>query len=91
MTARIAGGATMTVTLNLTPETERRLREKAARSGQTLEGYLEGLVREAAGTAPAPLPADEWATQFRAWVASHRWLPVQADDSREGIYEGRGE
>jgi hypothetical protein len=81
----------MTVTLTLPPETERRLREKAARNGQTLEGYLEALVREAAGAAPAALPAEEWAAQFRAWVASHRPLPALADDSRESIYEGRGE
>ena len=81
----------MTVTLNLPADTERRLREKAARSGQTLEGYLEALAREAAGPAPATLPAEEWATQFRAWVASPRPLPAPADDSRESIYEGRGE
>jgi hypothetical protein len=30
----------MAVTLNLPPETEKYLREKAARSGQTLEDYL---------------------------------------------------
>jgi plasmid stability protein len=79
----------MPVTLNLPPETERRLREKAARSGQTLEGYLEALAREAA--APAALSPEEWAAQFRAWVASHQRLPALADDSRESIYEGRGE
>jgi hypothetical protein len=81
----------MTVTLNLPPETALRLREKAARNGQTLEGYLESLAREAAASAPAPLSAEEWSTQFRAWVASHQKLPVLADDSRENIYEGRGE
>ena len=81
----------MTVTLNLSPETERRLREKAARSGQTLEGYLEALAQGAAAATPAVLSPDEWAAQFRAWVASHRPLPALADDSRDSIYEGRGE
>jgi uncharacterized protein (DUF1778 family) len=39
----------MTVTLNLAPEIEQRLREKAARNGQTLEAYLERVaVRVAA-------------------------------------------
>ena len=81
----------MTVTLNLTPETERRLREKAARSGQTLEGYLEALARGAVAATPAALSPEEWASQLRAWVASHKPLPVLADDGRESIYEGRGE
>jgi hypothetical protein len=34
----------MTVTLNLTPETERWLRAQAAQSGQTLEAYVQQLV-----------------------------------------------
>lgn len=34
----------MSVTLNLTPETERRLNEKAARTGLTLELYLQQLA-----------------------------------------------
>jgi hypothetical protein len=34
----------MTITLNLSPEAERCLREKAAQSGQTLEDYLQQLV-----------------------------------------------
>jgi hypothetical protein len=80
----------MSVILNLSPETEGRLREKAARSGQTLEEYLESLAREAAAT-PAALPPDEWAAQLRAWVASHQSRPAPADDGRDSIYEGRGE
>ncbi len=38
----------MSVTLHLTPETERRLREEAVRRGQTLEAYLEQIVEEQA-------------------------------------------
>jgi hypothetical protein len=34
----------MTVTLNLAPEIERSLREKAAQSGLTLEAYVQRLV-----------------------------------------------
>lgn len=45
----------MTVTLNLAPETERRLKEKAARTGLTLEAYLQQLAeREALDGAGAP-------------------------------------
>jgi hypothetical protein len=40
----------MTVTLTLTPETEQRLRERAARNGLTLEAYLQQLAeRDAFG------------------------------------------
>jgi hypothetical protein len=81
----------MSVTLDLPPETERTLRAKAAQSGQTLEEYLEALASAAISTRPAALSADDWVVQFRAWVASHERLPVLADDSRESIYEGRGE
>jgi hypothetical protein len=34
----------MTITLNLSPETERRLRARAAQSGQSLESYLQYLA-----------------------------------------------
>jgi hypothetical protein len=45
----------MTVTLNLTQETESRLKEKAARSGLTLEAYLQRLAeREAFNGDGAP-------------------------------------
>jgi len=35
--------------------------------------------------------ATEWCERFQAWVADHRSLPHEADDSRESIYAGRGE
>ena len=44
----------MTVTLNLSAEAERHLREKAARHGQSLESYLEQLVETDAGVRAAP-------------------------------------
>ncbi len=84
----------MNVTLNLNPDTVRQLREKAARSGQTLEAYLEGIAADSAGGAndiPTDRPAEEWVVDFRAWAASHRSLPQLADDSRESIYADRGE
>jgi hypothetical protein len=49
----------MTVTLNLAPDTERRLRAKAAQLGQTLEGSLERLALEEAEPGNGPgQPAD---------------------------------
>jgi hypothetical protein len=37
----------MTITLNLAPETERKIHEHAAASGQTVEGFIRGLLEEA--------------------------------------------
>ena len=63
----------------------RRLREKAARQGQTLEAYLEQLALDSAGDA-ATTPA-EWVAAWRAWAAGHYSFPGVADDSRESIYD----
>jgi hypothetical protein len=82
----------MPITISLPPETEQKLREKAARTGQTLEAYLEQLAADsaAAGSA-AGLSHEAWDAQFRAWIASHQPLDTPADDSRDSIYDGRGE
>jgi hypothetical protein len=69
----------MSITINLAPETERKLREKAAQRGQTIEEYLSRLADESAASAPvapspsprpdrtpeAPIPPEilEWARQ----------------------------
>jgi hypothetical protein len=58
----------MPVILNLAPEVERTLAEKAARMGQTLAVYLEQLAeRDARGKngvgqagSPQPLSSEEW-------------------------------
>jgi hypothetical protein len=42
----------MTVTLNLSAETTRKLYEQAAEAGQTLEAYLEQLLERDTRTAP---------------------------------------
>jgi hypothetical protein len=40
---------------------------------------------------PTPMSSEQWIAELRAWIASHPRLPYEADDSRESIYEGRGE
>jgi hypothetical protein len=86
------------VTVELPPETERRLRERAARNGQSLETFLGQLAEQAAsveGSSASPpgekLTPEQWSAEWRAWAASHRALPGEVDDSRESIYAGRGE
>ncbi|MBI3757222.1 MAG: hypothetical protein HY267_04520 [Deltaproteobacteria bacterium] len=39
----------------------------------------------------ASMTSDEWSVMLRAWAASHPMGTAVADDSRESIYEGRGE
>ncbi|HEV7222806.1 MAG TPA: hypothetical protein VGN42_08900 [Pirellulales bacterium] len=84
----------MIVRINLSGETEQRLREIASREGQSLEAYLEQLaVASAAGSASsAPQRTrEESVAEWRAWVASHEHIRHVADDSRESIYGDRGE
>jgi hypothetical protein len=42
----------MTVTIDLSPDEERRLHERASQLGQDLTGYLQQLIREDLGVAP---------------------------------------
>jgi hypothetical protein len=91
-----------TLTIQLPRETEQKLREKASRSGKSLETYLQELAERAAreeaanGSVPTPqtqsvLTPEQRAAAWRAWVERQPVRPVIADDSRESIYEGRGE
>ena len=87
----------MTLHIALSPETEAQLRQRAAEAGkdpaefarEALEEKLAGSFHTAADE--APLPADQRVAELLRWVASHRPLEHDADDSRESIYEGRGE
>ena len=43
---------------------------------------------------PGPPPgetAEEWIARLRAWSEGHPKRDIEIDDSRETIYEGRGE
>jgi hypothetical protein len=91
-----------TVTIELAADTEQKLREQASRSGKSLETYVQELAERAtqdqaaAGPSATPsAPTEETPEQkvamWRAWVAKQPRRNVIADDSRESIYEGRGE
>ncbi len=83
----------MSITLHLAPDVEQRLREKAARGGQSVEEYILRLTGGVLPTesSPGPLTTEEWLAEFKTWVASHANWPTDIDDSRESIYGGRGE
>jgi hypothetical protein len=93
---RLNSRTIMAVTLNLSNETERRLRELATRAGLTLEGYLQSLAEREATIKDGPLAElmpKQWSAEWRAWANADRHLQagLVIDDSREGIYAGRGE
>ncbi len=54
----------------------------------TLRSNLVGSRTDAHSDAETP---DQWAGRLQAWVGSHPSRPVHIDDSREGVYAGRGE
>jgi hypothetical protein len=89
----------MTVTIDLPPETEVRLRQQAAAKGTKLEDFLSQLAQQWAfdGVSPATSESGQEKTpqqrvaEFLAWANSHSDITAVADDSRESIYEGRGE
>lgn len=73
------------------------LSPEAARTVQTLVDLLRAKDRigaaeqQTAVTPPSQLGRDVWLARWDEWVASHPPSEVVADDSRESIYEGRGE
>jgi hypothetical protein len=87
----------ITLTIQLPPEIEEKLRERAAQFGKPFETFLQEVAERAAKdeTAkvppPPPMSTEEWIAEWRAFVNSRPARPIIADDSRESIYEGRGE
>ncbi len=91
----------MTVTFSLPPETEAKLRDRSIATGKDLPTLVREAVEEklsaANGAKSTEMPYDRWSTEFTAWMSDvARRAPMYppgyvADDSRESIYEGRGE
>jgi predicted DNA-binding protein len=82
----------MTVTLELKPDLEQRLREQAANAGVPVEYYLLSLIE---GAIPAGIYKDATLEEFEAamdeFSEGTEDLPVLPPEafSRESIYEGR--
>jgi hypothetical protein len=50
------------ITLQLHPDTEQKLRQQASRAGLTLEGYLQRLAERAVANGTTPTPTGEEGT-----------------------------
>ena len=78
------------------PETAEMIIAEAKTRGLSVDDYLRTLLpqtnRGNQGTSlHQSATPEEWVRAFREWAASHSFLSAVADDSRESIYEGRGE
>lgn len=85
----------MTISIEIPPEIEQELRRRAEALGEDLATYVRQVVTESVNeTVDPPKPkrsAEEFARRLDAWTALHPVLDHAIDDSRESIYEGRGE
>jgi hypothetical protein len=83
----------MNLTLHLSAELEAKLREQAKAEGKPLEDVaLEALQDKLVLEEEGRLPRDKWHARFDAFLASIPHTNATfVDDSRESIYEGRGE
>ena len=52
---------------------------------------LKEKTEEAEADDAQLLPPEEWVREFRKWARSHKPRNPHLDDSRESIYEGRGQ
>jgi hypothetical protein len=92
----------MSLTVSFSPEVEARLRERAAASGKDVPTLVREAVEEKLSSTPETQPAntmsnEQWLAEFNAWMRevtsrARNYPPgFLVDDSRESIYEGRGE
>lgn len=81
----------MTVRIALSPESETKLRERAAAAGKQVEEFLRDEIEQRVLTEPPSAAqiaqgSGEWLARFRQWVQEHPARPFLADDSREAVY-----
>lgn len=85
----------MRIDLELPAEVEAILRRRATAAGIDLETFvrqvvIDSLVKDSSRPA-AQASAAKFERRLEAWTALHPVLDHAIDDSRESIYEGRGE
>ena len=86
----------MTLELQLSSETEAKIRERAAASGQDLAAFVLQAVTEKLAEIESQSSSPfqngkDWREQLRAIIDLHPVVTHFIDDSRESIYAGRGE
>jgi predicted DNA-binding protein len=86
----------MTVTLDLKPETEERVKQKAAKRGLTVEAFIETVIdadvnRQADESFAETATVEEWEQALTNFINNFPQHPVLSDEaiSRESIYRER--
>ena len=86
----------MTVTLELKPETEKRIKQKAAEKGLTVEAFIETVIdADVNGQSDKSFhetaTVDEWEKALEDFIRNFPQHPVLSDEaiSRESIYRER--
>ena len=81
----------MTLVLELPPETEARLRDKAEQTGIAPEALALETLRESLedDRSSPPLSKEAWLAAFDAWIAGLPPGNPNMDDSRDSIYPDR--
>lgn len=86
----------MTVTLELKPEIEQRIKEKAAEKGLSVETFIENVIDAQVGGSGEKSFAEtatpeEWEKALKDWIRNFPPHPVLSDEaiSRESIYRER--
>ena len=88
----------MTSELPLDAETEAKHRRQAAAEGvdpvqfvvEAIQAQLKA-AEQPESDQPARLSPQQRIDALHEWIAGFKKLPYEVDDSRESIYEGRGE
>jgi len=86
----------MTLELQVTSETEARIREQAAAAGQDVSTFvLQAVNEKLADINSQPSRGSrkdqDWQEKLRAIIDLHPVVTHFVDDGRESIYAGRGE
>jgi hypothetical protein len=86
----------MTVTLDLKPEIEERIKQKAAEKGLTVEAFIETVInanmnRQTRKTFAETASPEDWEKALKVWISNFPPHPVLSDEaiSRESIYRER--
>jgi len=93
----------MTLTISFAPEAEAKLRQVSAMTGKDVPTLVREAVEEklrllpleareeAAGRSERVAAWEKWVSDIRSWGESNLPTGHVVDDSRQRIYEGRGE
>lgn len=87
----------MTLNIDVSADLMAKLEREASTSGRDLHSLVVSALEEMVSLADEQIPPnsiagrEQRAAEWVAWASRHHCLGKPVDDSRESIYEGRGE